>query len=120
MELHIREVSKTYYNGVHALKDVTLTIPAGMYGLLGANGAGKSTLMRILATLQEPDEGSIPRQLSRRSAELLRCPSAPEYPPVPQPRIGRLCGRRVVPGRGPLRWDRGAVLYGILACFCER
>jgi putative ABC transport system permease protein len=57
--LHIRGVSKTYPNGVHALKDVTLTIPAGMYGLLGPNGAGKSTLMRILATLQEPDEGSI-------------------------------------------------------------
>jgi ABC-2 type transport system ATP-binding protein len=59
MELHIRDVSKTYSNGVQALKDVTLTIPAGMYGLLGPNGAGKSTLMRILATLQEPDEGSI-------------------------------------------------------------
>jgi ABC-2 type transport system ATP-binding protein len=59
VELHIRDVSKTYSNGVQALKDVTLTIPAGMYGLLGPNGAGKSTLMRILATLQEPDEGSI-------------------------------------------------------------
>jgi ABC-2 type transport system ATP-binding protein len=59
MELHIRDVSKTYPNGVQALKDVTLTIPAGMYGLLGPNGAGKSTLMRILATLQEPDSGSI-------------------------------------------------------------
>ncbi len=55
MELHIRDVSKTYPNGVQALKDVTLTIPAGMYGLLGPNGAGKSTLMRILATLQEAD-----------------------------------------------------------------
>jgi len=59
MELQIRGVSKTYPNGVHALKDVTLTIPAGMYGLLGPNGAGKSTLMRILATLQEADAGSI-------------------------------------------------------------
>jgi len=59
MELHIRGVSKTYANGVHALKDVTLTIPAGMYGLLGPNGSGKSTLMRTIATLQEPDEGSI-------------------------------------------------------------
>ncbi|HET7460748.1 MAG TPA: ABC transporter ATP-binding protein [Longimicrobium sp.] len=59
MELRIRGVSKAYANGVQALKDVTLTIPAGMYGLLGPNGAGKSTLMRILATLQEPDEGSI-------------------------------------------------------------
>ncbi|HXV86103.1 MAG TPA: ABC transporter ATP-binding protein [Gemmatimonadales bacterium] len=59
MELHIRGVSKTYPNGVHALKDVTLTIPTGMYCLLGPNGAGKSTLMRIIATLQEPDQGSI-------------------------------------------------------------
>jgi ABC-type multidrug transport system ATPase subunit len=59
MELRIRGVSKRYPNGVQALKDVTLTIPAGMYGLLGPNGAGKSTLMRIIATLQEPDEGSI-------------------------------------------------------------
>ena len=59
MELHLRDISKTYPNGVQALKNVTLTIPPGMYGLLGPNGAGKSTLMRILATLQEPDGGSI-------------------------------------------------------------
>ena len=58
MELKIEGVSKTYPNGVQALNDVTLTIPAGMYGLLGPNGAGKSTLMRILATLQEADAGS--------------------------------------------------------------
>src|SRR5688500_2989515 len=59
MQLQIRGVSKTYPNGVHALKDVTLTIPQGMYGLLGPNGAGKSTLMRIIATLQEADSGSV-------------------------------------------------------------
>ena len=59
MQLQIRDVSKTYPNGVRALHDVTLTIPAGMYGLLGPNGAGKSTLMRMIATLQEPDRGSI-------------------------------------------------------------
>ena len=59
MELQIRSLSKTYANGIAALRDVTLTIPQGMYGLLGPNGAGKSTLMRTLATLQEPDEGSV-------------------------------------------------------------
>ena len=59
MDLCIRGVSKIYANGVQALKDVTLTVPVGMYGLLGPNGAGKSTLMRVLATLQEPDRGSI-------------------------------------------------------------
>ncbi len=57
--LKIENVSKLYPNGVQALKDVSLTIPPGMYGLLGPNGAGKSTLMRILATLQDPDEGKI-------------------------------------------------------------
>ncbi len=59
MDLRIQNLSKTYPNGVHALKNVSLTIPAGMYGLLGPNGAGKSTLMRTLATLQEPDSGTI-------------------------------------------------------------
>jgi ABC-2 type transport system ATP-binding protein len=58
-ELSIEGVSKTYPNGVQALKDVTLRIPAGMFGLLGPNGAGKSTLMRTIATLQEPDAGRI-------------------------------------------------------------
>jgi ABC-type multidrug transport system ATPase subunit len=58
-ELSIEGVSKTYPNGVQALKDVTLRIPAGMFGLLGPNGAGKSTLMRTIATLQEPDTGRI-------------------------------------------------------------
>jgi ABC-2 type transport system ATP-binding protein len=59
LELRIEHLSKTYDNGVRALDDVSLTIPRGMYGLLGPNGAGKSTLMRILATLQAPDAGSV-------------------------------------------------------------
>ena len=59
MELRFQGVSKTYSNGVEALKNVDLSIPSGMYGLLGPNGAGKSTLMRILATLQEADAGSV-------------------------------------------------------------
>lgn len=59
MELEICNLSKTYANGAQALKNVSVTIPQGMFGLLGPNGAGKSTLMRIIATLQGPDEGSI-------------------------------------------------------------
>ena len=57
--LTIRDLSKTYPNGVRALNGVSLDIPNGMFGLLGPNGAGKSTLMRTIATLQEPDAGSI-------------------------------------------------------------
>src|SRR5579862_1886412 len=57
--LQINQLSKTYANGVQALKNVSLQIPNGMFGLLGPNGAGKSTLMRTIATLQDADSGSI-------------------------------------------------------------
>lgn len=59
MELIINNLTKTYANGVKALNNVSLTIPQGMFGLLGPNGAGKSSLMRTIATLQDPDSGSI-------------------------------------------------------------
>ncbi|MDF2451224.1 MAG: multidrug transporter ATP-binding protein [Bacteroidota bacterium] len=59
MQLTISNVSKTYANGLKALTDVNLTIAPGMFGLLGPNGAGKSTLMRTIATLQDPDTGTI-------------------------------------------------------------
>jgi ABC-2 type transport system ATP-binding protein len=59
MQLSISNVSKTYANGLKALTNVNLTIAPGMFGLLGPNGAGKSTLMRTIATLQDPDTGSI-------------------------------------------------------------
>ncbi|MBV9762136.1 MAG: ABC transporter ATP-binding protein [Acidobacteriaceae bacterium] len=59
MALTIVGLSKTYPNGVKALNDITLSIGNNMFGLLGPNGAGKSTLMRTIATLQDPDAGSI-------------------------------------------------------------
>ena len=59
MNLVIENLSKRYPNGIQALRDVTLTVSPGMFGLLGPNGAGKSTLMRTLATLQDPDTGSV-------------------------------------------------------------
>jgi ABC-2 type transport system ATP-binding protein len=59
MTLQITGLSKTYPNGVRALKDLSLTVGNNMFGLLGPNGAGKSSLMRTIATLQEADSGSI-------------------------------------------------------------
>ncbi|MGB3465367.1 MAG: ABC transporter ATP-binding protein [Cyclobacteriaceae bacterium] len=59
MGLQIKNLSKTYSNGVQALRNVSLDIPNGMFGLLGPNGAGKSSLMRTLATLQQADTGTV-------------------------------------------------------------
>lgn len=59
MPIDIRQLSKTYAGGVHALQNVTLDIATGMFGLLGPNGAGKSTLMKILATLETPTSGDV-------------------------------------------------------------
>jgi ABC-type multidrug transport system ATPase subunit len=59
MQLQINNLSKTYPNGVQALKGISLEINQGMFGLLGPNGAGKSSLMRTIATLQEADGGSV-------------------------------------------------------------
>lgn len=59
MKLEIKNLSKTYNNGVKALNNLTLTVNKGMFGLLGPNGAGKSTLMKTIATIQEADEGSV-------------------------------------------------------------
>lgn len=59
MALTITDLSKTYPNGVKALKNLSLSIGNSMFGLVGPNGAGKSSLMRTVATLQDPDSGSI-------------------------------------------------------------
>jgi ABC-type multidrug transport system ATPase subunit len=59
LALTISGLSKTYPNGVKALKNLSLTIGNNMFGLLGPNGAGKSSLMRTVATLQDPDTGTI-------------------------------------------------------------
>ena len=59
MSIIIKNLNKIYPNGNHALKDINLEIPSGMFGFLGPNGAGKSTLMRILVALMEPTSGEI-------------------------------------------------------------
>lgn len=57
--LTISELVKTYPGGVQALKGISLELPPGVFGLLGPNGSGKTTLMKIVATLLEPDSGTI-------------------------------------------------------------
>jgi len=59
MKLVIKNLTKTYSNGVKAIDDLSIEIGTGMFGLLGPNGAGKSSLMRTIATLQSPDSGTI-------------------------------------------------------------
>jgi ABC-type multidrug transport system ATPase subunit len=59
MKLIIKDLTKTYKNGVKAIDGLNLEIGTGMFGLLGPNGAGKSSLMRTISTLQSPDSGSI-------------------------------------------------------------
>lgn len=58
MEIKIEHLNKNYGKR-SALKDISLHIPVGMYGLLGENGAGKTTLMRILATMLETSTGTV-------------------------------------------------------------
>ncbi len=63
------------YGQIHALRDVTLTVPAGrIVAVIGANGAGKSTLMMTLAGLLQPASGTIVyegRPLSRKAYEIV-------------------------------------------------
>lgn len=59
MKIQIRNLSKIYPGGKHALSNINLDIENGMFGLLGPNGAGKSSLMRILVTLATPTEGTV-------------------------------------------------------------
>lgn len=55
----LTNLTKTY-NGIPALRDVTMTIPSGkIVGLLGPNGSGKTTLIKILNGLLQPTSGLV-------------------------------------------------------------
>ena len=58
--LRVRELRKTYDNGVQALKGVSLDVmPGDFFALLGPNGAGKSTLIGITSSLVNLSSGSV-------------------------------------------------------------
>jgi len=59
MDIEINHLNKVYRGDVHALNDLNLSIPHGMFGLLGPNGAGKTTFMRILAGILHPTSGTL-------------------------------------------------------------
>lgn len=113
--LEIQSVSMVYPGGVEALRGISLDLPRGIYGLLGANGAGKSTLMRTLATLQLPTAGSVRLGNIDLLAEPMRVRKVIGYLPQDagvQPRVSaremlsHLAGLR---GIGPARVRRQRV-----------
>jgi ABC-2 type transport system ATP-binding protein len=57
--LSIDRVSKQYEKHFWALRDISLRMESGVWGLVGPNGAGKTTLLRILASLLLPTEGVV-------------------------------------------------------------
>ncbi len=59
LTIQIERVHKSYRGHPDVLRDISLTIPPGVFGLLGSNGAGKTTLLQIIATLLVPDQGSV-------------------------------------------------------------
>ncbi|GAH13515.1 unnamed protein product, partial [marine sediment metagenome] len=58
--ISIKNLHKSYDNGVHALRGINLDIKEGnFFGLLGSNGAGKTTLISVLTTLAMKTEGTV-------------------------------------------------------------
>jgi ABC-2 type transport system ATP-binding protein len=58
--LSLRQLSKTYRNGVHALKGIDLDVEQGdFFALLGPNGAGKTTAIGIIASLVNKTAGQV-------------------------------------------------------------
>jgi simple sugar transport system ATP-binding protein len=105
-----------WYSGVHALKNVSLTINRGeSVGLVGDNGAGKSTLIKILSGVHPADAGTIRvegrevRIRNPRHAMELGLETIYQYNSmVPTMTISR----NVFIGREPLRWS--AFGFGVM------
>ena len=59
MSIQINDLTVTFKNKVTAIDHANLSIPTGIFGLLGENGAGKTTLMRVLTTVLLPTGGTV-------------------------------------------------------------
>jgi len=58
--IQLENVSKSYKNGVHALRNINLTIEDGEFVyIIGPTGSGKSTLIKLLDGEEIPDEGDV-------------------------------------------------------------
>ena len=75
--IEIKQLCKTYANGVEALKGIDLSVKKGdFFALLGANGAGKSSTIGLIATLLTKTSGSIAIQgydLDKEASRAKRC-----------------------------------------------
>lgn len=59
MELRLDKIFKAYHKKEYVLRDISVSLSKGIYGILGENGVGKSTLMRIMATADRASHGEI-------------------------------------------------------------
>lgn len=92
LALDLHSVSKTFKGRVHALRDVSLSVPKGsIFGLLGPNGAGKSTLVKIMTTVVRPTraEGRLLGEPLGRKSVLARVGYLPEHHRFPPYLTGR-------------------------------
>ena len=101
--ISIANLSKSY-DGVRALRNVTLEIPRGeFFGLIGANGAGKSTLLKSVIGLVKPDNGEIKIADYSSEEDLLSIKRLVGYAPEEPILYEYLTGREYLEFVGSLR-----------------
>lgn len=80
--INIEHISKIYGDKT-IFQDASFGVHQGdKIGILGINGTGKSTLLKMIARVEEPDEGQIIRQNSLKIAYLPQNPEFPEHATV--------------------------------------